>query len=71
MQNHTRTCSIDPDNNEEPLNEEAQSCTLPTCDWKDWDSKSIGTDRQIATLPIRSDTSKAFFRNRILNVLRC
>ena len=71
MRNHTRTCSIDPDNNEEPLNEEAQSCTLPTCDWKDWDSKSIGTDRQIATLPIRSDTSKAFFRNRILNVLHC
>ena len=64
MQNRTRTCSIDPDNNEEPLNEEAQSCTLPTCTWKDHQSKEMvsGTARYIVTLPLRADTSRATFR---------
>ena len=64
MQNRTRTCSIDPDNNEEPLNEEAQSCTLPTCTWKDHKSKKLEKDlsMHIVTLPPRADTSRATFR---------
>ena len=61
MQNHTRTCSIDPENNEESLNEEANSCTLPSCSWKDHQSKSIQAQKLIATLPQRADTSRAAF----------
>ena len=64
MQNHTRTCSIDPDNNAEPLNEEAQSCTLPACSWKDHYSKEMVGDQVgfSTTLPQRADTSRATFR---------
>ena len=65
MQNHTRTCSIDPDNNEESLSEEVQSCTLPACSWKDHYNKEMFANQnlKIATLPQRADTSRATFRN--------
>ena len=63
MQNHTRSCSIDPENNEEPLNEEAQSCTLPTCSWKDHYNQEIAVNKMMATLPQRADTTRATFRH--------
>ena len=70
MQNHTRTCSIDPGNNEEPLNEEVQSCTLPACSWKDHYNKEMFANQnlKIATLPQRTDTSSHAFRHFISSI---
>ena len=61
VQNRTRTCSIEPENNEESL-EEVSPCALPTCHFKMTQPTQISKDNLVATLPARPDSSKAIFR---------
>ena len=68
-QNRTRTCSIEPENNEESLNEVApNACTLPTCHFTNENTHSIQGQKLIGQIPARSDTSKSIFRDDIGDV---
>ena len=65
-QNRTRTCSIEPDNNEESLNEVASdACTLPVCHFKADNVYQIQGQQLIGEIPARSDVSKSIFRDCI------
>lgn len=65
-QNRTRTCSIEPENYEESLNEVSPDpCELPTCHYQNTGSYSVQGQRLIAQLPARPDASKSIFRDGI------
>ena len=63
VQNRTRTCSIESENNEELLEEVSPNpCALPTCHFKMTQPTQISPSNLVATLPARPDSSKAIFR---------
>ena len=71
-QNRTRTCSIEPENNEESLNEVSPDpCELPTCHYQNMGSYSIQGQRLIGQLPARPDASKSIFRDCIFTKFFC
>ena len=71
-QNRTRTCSIEPDNNEESLNEVSpNACTLPSCHHRTDPGISISYNNLVVTLPTRPDSSKAIFRASIFASFTC